>query len=91
MRKLKRGFVAFATVVLLGVFGVQGISAATVSSFENEYADAAFSFFSQNTKKGKNVMFSPLSVFVATNLMENGSAGATRQEIEGLFGGIFTI
>ena len=52
MRKLKRGFVAFATVVLLGVFGVQGISAATVSSFENEYADAAFSFFSQNTKKG---------------------------------------
>ena len=90
MRKLKRGFVAFVTVVLLGVFGAQGISAATVSSFENEYADAAFSFFSQNTKKGKNVMFSPLSVFVATNLMENGSAGATRQEIEGLFGGICT-
>lgn len=59
-------------------------------SFTRAAANTSVALFKKAAaaNKGQNVLLSPHSILTALSLAENGAAGATRREMEKVFGGI---
>ena len=62
--------------------------AASKKAFKNMYADVSAALLANSMKSGSNIMISPISVLTAVSMLENGSSGRTRAEMEAVLGGI---